>query len=147
MYPDRPRHQTLIEEVRSAGARIRLIPDGDVSGVPMMLSASGIDVYMGVTVHRKRCRLVVSAVWAARCNASCLPVTQTNCAGLEQGYDMDKVLDLDDLVASEDVRRHCLTNGDLQSASITLPTARQLSLVMRGMTARCGIVSTHRLTP
>ncbi len=46
---DRPRHQDLIAAVRTAGARIRLIRDGDVAGViAAARPASGIDVYMGI---------------------------------------------------------------------------------------------------
>jgi fructose-1,6-bisphosphatase II / sedoheptulose-1,7-bisphosphatase len=45
---DRPRHQQLIADVRAAGARIRLIGDGDVAGVIATARAdTGIDVYMG----------------------------------------------------------------------------------------------------
>ncbi|MEZ4404636.1 MAG: class II fructose-bisphosphatase [Kofleriaceae bacterium] len=45
---DRDRHTELIAEVRQAGARIRLIGDGDVSGAVMTASAeSGIDVLFG----------------------------------------------------------------------------------------------------
>ncbi|MGE4130215.1 MAG: class II fructose-bisphosphatase [Bdellovibrionales bacterium] len=45
---DRPRHKELIESVRSTGARIRLIGDGDVSaGVAPCWSESGIDLLMG----------------------------------------------------------------------------------------------------
>ncbi|MBV6632710.1 MAG: class II fructose-bisphosphatase [Alphaproteobacteria bacterium] len=45
---DRPRHEELIAQVREAGARIMLIPDGDVSGVIATAeAASGIDIYMG----------------------------------------------------------------------------------------------------
>jgi fructose-1,6-bisphosphatase II / sedoheptulose-1,7-bisphosphatase len=45
---DRPRHQDLIAAVRKAGARIRLISDGDVAGVIATARPdSGIDVYMG----------------------------------------------------------------------------------------------------
>ena len=45
---DRPRHEQLIAEVRAAGARIRLIGDGDVAGVIATSRAgSGIDIYMG----------------------------------------------------------------------------------------------------
>ena len=45
---DRPRHQELINEVRSTGARIKLIPDGDVSAViATSINDSGIDLYMG----------------------------------------------------------------------------------------------------
>lgn len=46
---DRERHQPLIEEVRSAGARIKLITDGDVSpGVATAYPQSGVDVLMGI---------------------------------------------------------------------------------------------------
>ena len=45
---DRPRHQELIAAVRKAGARIRLITDGDVAGViATSRPDTGIDVYMG----------------------------------------------------------------------------------------------------
>ncbi len=45
---DRPRHEKLIGEVRKAGARIRLIGDGDVSaGIAPCWDESGIDLLMG----------------------------------------------------------------------------------------------------
>ena len=45
---DRPRHQELINQIRSTGARIKLIPDGDVSAViATSIDDSGIDLYMG----------------------------------------------------------------------------------------------------
>lgn len=45
---DRPRHEKLIQEVRSTGARIRLISDGDVSaGIATCWGESGIDLLMG----------------------------------------------------------------------------------------------------
>ena len=45
---DRPRHQDLIAAVRKAGARIRLISDGDVAGViATSRPDTGIDIYMG----------------------------------------------------------------------------------------------------
>jgi fructose-1,6-bisphosphatase II / sedoheptulose-1,7-bisphosphatase len=45
---DRPRHQELIAAVRKAGARIRLISDGDVAGVIATSRIdTGIDMYMG----------------------------------------------------------------------------------------------------
>jgi len=46
---DRPRHQKLIDSIRSIGARIKLIPDGDVSAViATSVDDSGIDLYMGI---------------------------------------------------------------------------------------------------
>lgn len=45
---DRPRHKELINKVRSTGARIKLIPDGDVSAViATSIENSGVDLYMG----------------------------------------------------------------------------------------------------
>ena len=47
---DRPRHQTIIEDVRSTGTAIRLITDGDVAGVMHCAepNTTGIDMYMGI---------------------------------------------------------------------------------------------------
>ncbi|MCA3510828.1 MAG: class II fructose-bisphosphatase [Rhodobacter sp.] len=46
---ERPRHEDLIRDVRSTGAAIRLITDGDVAGVIHCAEAdkTGIDMYMG----------------------------------------------------------------------------------------------------
>jgi fructose-1,6-bisphosphatase II / sedoheptulose-1,7-bisphosphatase len=45
---DRPRHQTLIEQIRAAGARIRLIGDGDLSaGIAAAVVGSGVHAVMG----------------------------------------------------------------------------------------------------
>lgn len=46
---ERPRHEDMIEEVRSTGASIRLITDGDVAGVMHCADSAttGIDMYMG----------------------------------------------------------------------------------------------------
>jgi fructose-1,6-bisphosphatase II / sedoheptulose-1,7-bisphosphatase len=47
---DRARHAKLIDEVREAGAAIRLIGDGDIAGVIQTVDAeeTGIDIYMGI---------------------------------------------------------------------------------------------------
>ena len=45
---DRPRHRKIIEEVRAAGARIRLISDGDVNPIiETGLEGSGVHMYIG----------------------------------------------------------------------------------------------------
>jgi fructose-1,6-bisphosphatase II / sedoheptulose-1,7-bisphosphatase len=45
---DRPRHAELIAKVREAGARIKLISDGDISGViATSQESSGVDIYIG----------------------------------------------------------------------------------------------------
>jgi fructose-1,6-bisphosphatase class II len=49
MVLDRPRHQTLIADIRAAGARIRLIPDGDVAaGIATAVAGSGVHAVMGI---------------------------------------------------------------------------------------------------
>jgi fructose-1,6-bisphosphatase II / sedoheptulose-1,7-bisphosphatase len=47
---DRPRHAKLIEEVRAAGAALRLISDGDIAGIIHVTEPleTGIDIYMGI---------------------------------------------------------------------------------------------------
>ena len=46
---DRPRHEVLVKEVREAGARVRLIPDGDVSaGIAVAAGDPGVDMYIGI---------------------------------------------------------------------------------------------------
>jgi fructose-1,6-bisphosphatase II / sedoheptulose-1,7-bisphosphatase len=47
---DRPRHGKLIEEIREAGASLRLIGDGDIAGVIHVTEPreTGIDIYMGI---------------------------------------------------------------------------------------------------
>ncbi|MEC9347688.1 MAG: class II fructose-bisphosphatase [Pseudomonadota bacterium] len=45
---DRPRHQDIIREARAAGARIQLIPDGDIAGVIATTDPeTGVDLYVG----------------------------------------------------------------------------------------------------
>lgn len=45
---DRPRHEKIIAELRSVGARINLIPDGDVAGViATAMQDAGVDMYVG----------------------------------------------------------------------------------------------------
>jgi fructose-1,6-bisphosphatase II / sedoheptulose-1,7-bisphosphatase len=46
---ERPRHEGIIDSIRETGARIKLIPDGDVSAViATSQPLSGIDVYIGI---------------------------------------------------------------------------------------------------
>lgn len=46
---DRPRHEAIIKELRELGARIVLIPDGDIAGVIATTDpGTGIDMYLGI---------------------------------------------------------------------------------------------------
>ena len=46
---DRPRHQTIIDTLRTVGCRVRLIGDGDVAAaIAPSLPESGVDAYVGI---------------------------------------------------------------------------------------------------
>ncbi len=46
---DRPRHVELVEEIRAAGARIKLLPDGDVAGaMNTAFDDTGVDILLGI---------------------------------------------------------------------------------------------------
>jgi fructose-1,6-bisphosphatase II len=46
---NRPRHEQLVRDIRAAGARIKLIPDGDVSAaIATCFESTGVDVLMGI---------------------------------------------------------------------------------------------------
>lgn len=103
---DRPRHEELIGEIRSLGARIKLIPDGDVAGALMTCKEdSGVDLLLGIGGSPEA---VISAC-AIKCiggNFQCKlwPRNEEERARcLELGMDIDKVLYIDDLVRSDNV--------------------------------------------
>src|SRR6185503_13195217 len=46
---DRPRHEALIQRIRRTGARIHLIPDGDVAAaIATAIDSTGVDVLLGI---------------------------------------------------------------------------------------------------
>jgi fructose-1,6-bisphosphatase II len=101
---DRPRHADLIEEVRSVGARIRLITDGDVAGaIATAWSASGADILLGVGGTPEG----VIAAAALKCMGGELQGRlwprddAERAAAVALGYDLDRVLGLDDLVSGD----------------------------------------------
>lgn len=103
---DRPRHEQVISEIRTAGARIRLIPDGDIAGALMTCKEeSGIDLLIGIGGSPEA---VVSAC-ALKCvggNMQCKlwPRNSEEAARCrELGMDLQQVLELNDLVTSDNV--------------------------------------------
>jgi fructose-1,6-bisphosphatase II len=115
---DRDRHEDIIRECREAGARIRLIPDGDVAGaISVAWRNSGNDILFGIGGTPEG---VISA-----CALKALGGTiqgklwprndEEKTAALDAGYDLDKVLMLDDLVSGDDVffAATGITDGEL----------------------------------
>src|SRR5204863_7144453 len=49
MMLDRPRHKQIVEQIRAAGASLRMISDGDIAAaIAPALPETGIDLYMGI---------------------------------------------------------------------------------------------------
>lgn len=150
---DRPRHAPLIAEIRRVGARISLIPDGDVAGALMTcIPSSGVDVMMGIGGSPEGV-IAAAAMRAAGGNLqgklyARTPEERARCE--ELGYDFDKVLTLDDLISSDDVffAATGVTNGDLLRGVQYFPDgATTESLSMRGLTGTVRrIIATHRLS-
>jgi fructose-1,6-bisphosphatase II len=150
---DRERHKGLITEVRRCGARIRLIPDGDVAGALMAaMPESGIDVLMGIGGTPEGV-LAACAMHALGGNLQAKLVVETDDEkrrASDFGIDYTRVLTLRDLVSSEDVffAATGITNGDLLRGVDYKPhQAITDSIVMRGLTGTVRrIIATHQLS-
>jgi fructose-1,6-bisphosphatase II len=115
---DRPRHEAGIEAIREAGARVRLIAHGDVSAALLAVTErSPVDLLWGIGGTPEG---VISAA-AVKCVGGQLlgrlwPRDEhERRAALEAGYDLQRVLTRDDLVAGEDVFFSAtgITDGDV----------------------------------
>jgi fructose-1,6-bisphosphatase II len=136
---DRPRHEEQIKAVRGAGARVRLIPHGDVAASLLAVTeGSGVDLLWGIGGTPEG---VISAA-ALKCIGGQLlgrlyPRTDDERTGaLEAGYELDRVLTGDDLVASDDCFFSAtgVTDGDVVRGVRFLQGggATTESIVMRG---------------
>jgi fructose-1,6-bisphosphatase II len=115
---DRPRHEHIIRECREAGARIRLIPDGDVAGaISVAWRNSGNDILFGVggTPEGVISACALKALGGSIQGKLWPRNDDERTAALDAGYDLDKVLMLDDLVAGDDVffAATGITDGEL----------------------------------
>jgi fructose-1,6-bisphosphatase II len=151
MILDRPRHHKLIADVRKAGARIRLITDGDVAGALMTAwPESGVDLLMGVGGSPEA---VIAACALKAMGGEILgklyPRDEAEAQkARDLGYDLERVLTLDDLVRSDNVffAATGITDGELlDGVQYFADGARTHSLVMRSKSGTVReIISRHR---
>jgi len=144
---DRPRHAELIADVRAAGARIKLITDGDVAGAIMAASeGTGIDLLLGIGGTPEG----IIAACAVKClggviQGKLMPRDDAERGrALDAGHDLDRVLLTDDLVTSDDAffAATGITDGELiAGVRYRAGGASTNSLVMR---ARSGTIRTIR---
>ena len=149
---DRPRHDELIKEIRDIHARIRLIPDGDVSGALSTCKPdSGIDLLMGIGGSPE----AVITACAIKCvggNMQCKlwprnDEERDKCK--EKGMDINKVLNLNDLVACDNVffAATGVTDGDwLKGVRYDGTVVHTSSLVMRAKSGTIRYINaTHNI--
>ena len=148
----RPRHDDLIAEIREAGARIRLIQDGDVAGaISTAWPDAGADILMGIGGTPEG---VISAA-ALKCMGGELqgklnPLNdEQRQAAIEAGDDLDAVLGTDDLVRGDNCffAATGITDGEmLRGVHYDSKGATTQSLVMRSKSGTVRrIDSRHRL--
>ncbi|MCW2998728.1 MAG: glpX [Solirubrobacterales bacterium] len=148
---DRPRHEEGIAEIRDAGARVRLIADGDVSAALLAASPrSPVDLLWGIGGTPEG---VISAA-ALKCTGGGLitrlfPRDDTERqAAIAGGYDLEKQLTKDDLVSGDDCFFSAtgVTDGDMLQGvryqGRTSATTESLIMRSRSGTSR-RILATH----
>jgi fructose-1,6-bisphosphatase II len=134
---DRDRHQKLIADLREVGAKVLLIPDGDVApAIAAAQPGTGVDLLMGIGGTPEG---VLSAA-ALKCVGGVIqgklwPRNDEERQSLiDEGYDLDRVLKTDDLVGGRDVffaATGVTTGALLRGVRYTRDGAMTDSIVMR----------------
>ncbi|MEW6404921.1 MAG: class II fructose-bisphosphatase [Chloroflexota bacterium] len=147
---DRERHKDMIAEIRKAGARIRLIPDGDVAAALMTAwPDSGVDMLFGIggTPEGVIAACALRAMGGEIQGKLYARDDDELRRGREAGYNFDKVLTMDDLVSSEDVffAATGITDGELlKGVRYHGNQIMTETLVVRGLTGTVRqITATH----
>ncbi|MGO1439057.1 MAG: class II fructose-bisphosphatase [Brevibacterium yomogidense] len=101
---DRPRHEAMIDQVREAGARIRLITDGDVAGaIAAVRPGTGIDMLLGIggTPEGIITACAIKALGGVIQGRLWPQSDEERQNAVEHGLDLDTVLSTDDLVSGD----------------------------------------------
>jgi fructose-1,6-bisphosphatase II len=148
---ERDRHDEIIRECRDAGARVRLIPDGDVVGAMATgWPESGYDILLGIggTPEGVIAACALKALGGAIQGRLWPRNDDERTAALDAGYDLDRVLHTDDLVSGDDVFFSAtgITDGDLlKGVHYRGDGATTETLVMRSKTGTIRrIQATHQ---
>jgi fructose-1,6-bisphosphatase II len=142
---DRPRHEDAMREIRRVGARIRLIPHGDVSAaLAAVTEGSQVDLLWGIggTPEGVLAAAAIQCIGGQIIGRLWPRSDEERQAALDAGYDLDEVLDKDRLVASEHVffAATGVTDGEmLEGVHYTRDAAFTESVSMR---SRSGTVRT-----
>jgi len=103
---DRPRHEQLLSDIRNAGARVKLISDGDIAAsIEAALPEREVDVLMGIggTPEGVLSAAAIHCIGGAiQCKAWPRDNKERETA-IASGVDVDKVYKTEDLIGSDDV--------------------------------------------
>jgi fructose-1,6-bisphosphatase II len=153
MVLDRPRHDSLVREIRDSGARIRFITDGDVAGAIMAArDGTGVDLLLGIggtpegiiAASALKCLggVILGKLWPRN--------DEEKQKAIDAGHDLSRVLDTNDLVSGDNVFFVAtgVTDGELvEGVRYRAGGATTHSLVMRSKSGTIrSIYSDHKLT-
>jgi fructose-1,6-bisphosphatase II len=151
---DRPRHEAdLVRRVREAGSRIKFLLDGDVAGAIMAATPdTNVDLMVGIGGTPEG----VLAACALKCMGGAFygrlypRNDDERRLALDAGYDLDKVLTLDDMVRSNNVfvAATGVTDGELlRGVRFSPDRATTHSLSMRSLSGAVRLIETrHRIS-
>ena len=149
MILERDRHNDLIAEVRSTGARIRLISDGDIFAAIAAASPEvGVDILFGIggTPEGVVAAAALKAMGGEIIGRLHARNDTERKAAEDAGYDLNKVLTTDDLISGEDIffAATGVTDGELlRGVRYDAYGARSHSLVMRSRSGTIRYIDTH----
>jgi len=115
---DRPRHEAAMDAVRSAGARVRLITDGDVAGALLAVTENtAADLLWGIggTPEGVIAAAAIKCIGGAQVGRLWPRDDDERTAAVEAGYDLTRILTQDDLVRGDDAFFSAtgVTDGDV----------------------------------
>ena len=146
---DRPRHERLIKQLREVGAKVLLIPDGDVApAIAAAQPGTGVDLLMGIggTPEGVLSAAALKCVGGAIYGKLWPRDDEERQKLIDDGYDLDRVLTTDDLVGGRDVffaATGVTTGALLRGVRYTREGAITDSIVMRSRSGTVRRIEAH----
>jgi fructose-1,6-bisphosphatase II len=146
---DRPRHKDLIEQIRKAGARVRLITDGDVAGgIAPCMPEAGIDMLMGIGASAEAVLAGVAVkIMGGQLLCRFKPKDDHHLALIKKaGLNTTKIYGVNDLAKGNQLTFTATGVIDgplLQGVRFADPTIITHSIVIRGQSGTIRYIATH----
>ncbi|MFC3283499.1 class II fructose-bisphosphatase [Litchfieldella rifensis] len=147
---ERPRHETLVREIKAAGASVRMALDGDVLGGLKAAMGEGVDALMGIggtpegVIAACVARALGAGMWGALAPQSEVEEARVRDCGMRQG----QILTMNELVSSDDLVFACTgITGDDTLAGVRVMDGRAWTetLLIQGVNHRISRIQNQRL--